>query len=104
MPESLFDIVRAPLRALKKSNSILAFKDNAGAIRGYRITAFVSERPGRPARLIPKSVRWHITCTAETHNHPTLIAPFPGAETGSGGRIRDNSAAGRGSLPLAPAL
>ena len=25
----------------------------------------------------------------ETHNHPTAIAPFAGAATGSGGEIRD---------------
>ncbi|HCK91652.1 MAG TPA: hypothetical protein DHW71_01625, partial [Gammaproteobacteria bacterium] len=25
----------------------------------------------------------------ETHNHPTAIAPFPGAATGAGGEIRD---------------
>lgn len=28
----------------------------------------------------------------ETHNHPTAIAPFPGASTGSGGEIRDEGA------------
>ncbi len=35
----------------------------------------------------------------ETHNHPTAIAPFPGAGTGSGGEIRDEGAVGRGSKP-----
>jgi phosphoribosylformylglycinamidine synthase len=37
----------------------------------------------------------------ETHNHPTAIAPFPGAATGSGGEIRDEGATGRGSKPKA---
>ncbi len=101
MPESLFDLIRAPLLALGTSNSVRAFDDNAGAIQGPLVEALVSECPGRPSRLIRRSGRWHITCTAETHNHPTLVAPYPGAETGAGGRIRDNSAAGRGSLPLA---
>jgi phosphoribosylformylglycinamidine synthase len=32
---------------------------------------------------------FHPTLTAETHNFPTGIAPFPGAETGTGGRLRD---------------
>ncbi|MES2211956.1 MAG: phosphoribosylformylglycinamidine synthase, partial [Pseudomonadota bacterium] len=36
---------------------------------------------------------------AETHNHPTGIAPFPGAATGSGGEIRDEAATGRGAKP-----
>ena len=35
----------------------------------------------------------------ETHNHPTAIAPDPGAATGSGGEIRDEGATGRGSKP-----
>ena len=37
----------------------------------------------------------------ETHNHPTAIAPYPGAATGSGGEIRDEGAVGRGSKPKA---
>jgi phosphoribosylformylglycinamidine synthase len=101
MPESLFDIVRAPLRAIPGEHSVLAFRDNAGVMRGHVVSALVSEHPGRPSRLVLRNGRWHITCTAETHNHPTLIAPYPGAETGSGGRIRDNTAPGRGALPYA---
>ena len=31
----------------------------------------------------------------ETHNHPTAIAPFPGAATGAGGEIRDEGATGQ---------
>jgi phosphoribosylformylglycinamidine synthase len=101
MPESLFNVVRAPLRAIVDSNSILAFRDNAGVIRGREIAAFISECPGHPSRLVSRNGVWHIACTAETHNHPTLVAPYPGAETGSGGRIRDNTAPGRGALPYA---
>ena len=37
----------------------------------------------------------------ETHNHPTAIAPFPGAATGSGGEIRDEGATGIGAKPKA---
>jgi len=32
-------------------------------------------------------------------HHPTAIAPFSGAGTGSGGEIRDEGAVGRGSKP-----
>ena len=31
----------------------------------------------------------HILLSAETHTFPSGVAPFPGAETGMGGRIRD---------------
>jgi phosphoribosylformylglycinamidine synthase len=37
----------------------------------------------------------------ETHNHPTAIAPFPGAATGAGGEIRDEAATGTGAKPKA---
>jgi phosphoribosylformylglycinamidine synthase len=100
MPYTLFDLIRAPLKALGTThNSILAFNDNAGAIQGSEIVAFVPSEPGKPSPYILKTGLWHHAATAETHNFPTMIAPFPGAETGTGGRIRDNSAAGRGSLP-----
>lgn len=36
--------------------------------------------------------------TAETHNFPCAVAPYPGAETGAGGRIRDTHATGIGSM------
>lgn len=38
----------------------------------------------------------HLIFTAETHNFPTGVAPFSGATTGTGGRIRDVEAVGRG--------
>jgi phosphoribosylformylglycinamidine synthase len=43
---------------------------------------------------------YDITCTVETHNFPCGIAPFAGAETGAGGRMRDGASTGRGSLLL----
>ena len=46
-------------------------------------------------------MRYHIIFTAETHNFPSGVAPFPGAETGTGGRIRDVQATGRGALVIA---
>ncbi len=43
----------------------------------------------------------HTLMKVETHNHPTAIAPFPGAATGSGGEIRDEGATGTGGKPKA---
>jgi phosphoribosylformylglycinamidine synthase len=43
----------------------------------------------------------HPILTAETHNFPSGVAPFPGAETGTGGRLRDVQATGRGAHSLA---
>jgi len=99
MRETLFEIVQRPLKRLSSDNcSLVAFRDNAGVIRGFGTRLILPIIPGRPSemRILEKVI--HITCTAETHNHPTFVAPFPGAQTGSGGRIRDNTAVGRGGI------
>ena len=100
MPGSLMDLLRRPLDANPR-NSVIAFKDNSSAIDGYRIRTIVPERPGLPSPLVPAELDYHVLFTAETHNFPSGVAPFPGAETGAGGRIRDVHAAGRGSLVVA---
>src|SRR5205823_520879 len=48
-----------------------------------------------------RSDRTHILMKVETHNHPTAIAPHPGAGTGAGGEIRDEGATGTGARPKA---
>ncbi len=99
MQETLFEIVQRPLKNLGSENcSLVAFRDNAGVIQGFGTRLILPVTPGKPSemRLMEKVI--HITCTAETHNHPTFVAPFPGAQTGAGGRIRDNSAVGRGGI------
>lgn len=99
MEDTLFSIVQRPLKALGENNrSIVAFHDNAGVLQGFHTQLLLPENPGFPSRMSVLHRLVHITCTAETHNHPTFVAPFSGAETGSGGRIRDNSAVGRGGV------
>ncbi|VVC98983.1 unnamed protein product [Leptidea sinapis] len=51
--------------------------------------------------LAQKTVESDIIFTAETHNMPTAVAPFSGATTGTGGRIRDVQGVGRGGHPVA---
>jgi len=100
MPETLMEIVKSTLRA-NPSNSVIAFKDNSSGIRGYDCWTIIPEQPGKPAPFRNQKVQYHIIFTAETHNFPTGVAPFPGAETGTGGRIRDVQATGRGGLVVA---
>ncbi|MBX4197760.1 phosphoribosylformylglycinamidine synthase [Candidatus Parcubacteria bacterium] len=100
MSKTLFELVQEPLKRLGDNNvSLVAFRDNAGVIKGFWTEVLLPEDPGQPSvlRLTRKYV--HNTDTAETHNHPTGVAAFPGAQTGAGGRIRDNSAVGCGGLP-----
>ncbi|BCB95678.1 phosphoribosylformylglycinamidine synthase [Dissulfurispira thermophila] len=100
IPESLMQIVKEPYRR-NPCNSIIAFKDNSSAIRGYTINTILPDNPLRPSPFKKTEATYHIIFTAETHNFPTGVAPFPGAETGTGGRIRDVHATGKGSLVIA---
>jgi len=83
------------------TNSTIAFRDNSSAIRGYVVEVLAPTDSTKPSSMAPSSVDYDITFTAETHNFPTGIAPFAGAETGTGGRLRDGHATGRGSLVIA---
>lgn len=98
---SMMDLVQLTLTDHNRGNSLVAFCDNASAIKGTVVQHLLPKTPGKPSNLLPKSVATHISFTAETHNFPTGIAPFQGATTGVGGRIRDTQAIGRGGLFVA---
>jgi phosphoribosylformylglycinamidine synthase len=100
MPGDLISMIKQTLDR-NPGNSVIAFRDNSSAIRGYDIETIAPERPGRVSRFIKKSASYHVIFTAETHNFPSGVAPFPGAETGTGGRIRDVQATGRGGIVIA---
>ncbi len=100
VPGNLMKIIKQTLDA-NPGNSVIAFKDNSSAIRGYRIETIIPEQPGCVSRFKEAKRDYNIIFTAETHNFPSGVAPFPGAETGTGGRIRDVQATGRGSLVIA---
>jgi phosphoribosylformylglycinamidine synthase len=95
-PKDLIAMIQEPLEA-NRGNSVIAFHDNSSAIRGYPIRTILPAQPGEPAPFVLTDLDHHVIFTAETHNFPSGVAPFPGAETGTGGRIRDVHAAGRGS-------
>ncbi|RZC92671.1 hypothetical protein C5167_007592 [Papaver somniferum] len=83
------------------NNSVIGFKDNSSAIRGFLVKQLRPSQPGLTSPLTPSPHDLDILFTAETHNFPCAVAPFPGAETGAGGRIRDTHATGRGSYVVA---
>jgi phosphoribosylformylglycinamidine synthase len=100
IPHHLIALIKGTLDA-NPNNSIIAFRDNSSAIRGYSISTIVPAVTGRPSPFVATEALYHAIFTAETHNFPSGVAPFPGAETGTGGRIRDVHATGRGSLVVA---
>ncbi|CAK8998999.1 Probable phosphoribosylformylglycinamidine synthase [Durusdinium trenchii] len=101
MPLTLFQWVKRPLKE-RISNSVIGFHDNSSALRGYSHTNFMpSGSVAQPGAFQEVARDYDITLTVETHNFPCGIAPFPGAETGAGGRIRDGESTGKGSLVVA---
>jgi len=98
--ETLMEIIKSPLIG-NPSNSIIAFKDNSSGIKGYNVWTIIPKHPGICSAFYREKFTYHLIFTAETHNFPSGVAPFPGAETGTGGRIRDVQATGRGGLVIA---
>jgi phosphoribosylformylglycinamidine synthase len=76
--DSLFGMIRAT-HAAHPSGTVVAYADNAAVIEGATATRF---HPRDGARYAGEPERTHVLMKVETHNHPTAIAPFPGAATG----------------------
>ncbi|MDE2208973.1 MAG: phosphoribosylformylglycinamidine synthase [Betaproteobacteria bacterium] len=96
-PQSLFAMIRAT-HAAHPQGTLVAYEDNASVIEGAVVDRFHPDAGGLYAA---HRGRVEILMKVETHNHPTAIAPFPGAATGAGGEIRDEGATGRGAKPKA---
>jgi phosphoribosylformylglycinamidine synthase len=77
MPHNLMDLVKAPLEAHPR-NSVVAFEDNSSAIRGFEAMPVLPLNPGGPSALAPQKRHWDLLLTAETHNFPCAVAPYPG--------------------------
>jgi phosphoribosylformylglycinamidine synthase len=59
---------------------VSVFKDNAGVVRFDE--------------------HWNVAFKVETHNHPSALEPYGGANTGVGGVIRDTLGTGLGAKPI----
>ncbi len=123
-PASLFEMIKAT-HAAAPQGTVVAYRDNAAVIEGRPGQAFgaysgAGTQAAASAGMHDEGagsgpIAWavggveyarreqtlHMVFKVETHNHPTAIAPFPGAATGAGGEIRDEGATGRGARPKA---
>ena len=98
-PDTLFGMIRNT-HAHTPEHTLSAYSDNAAVVDGYAARRFRPDTRTHEYRAEP--VADSAFCIkVETHNHPTAIAPFPGASTGAGGEIRDEGATGRGGKPKA---
>lgn len=95
-PKSLFKMIRNTYE--NHSDDILsAYSDNAAVLRGAEGGRFFADSTTKEYGYTKEPI--HSVIKVETHNHPTAIAPFAGAATGTGGEIRDEGATGRGAKP-----
>jgi phosphoribosylformylglycinamidine synthase len=89
--KSLFSMIRHT--AEKNPEGILsAYSDNASVAEGSNAAVFM--RNAKTGEYAYTQEDAHLLMKVETHNHPTAIAPYSGAATGSGGEIRDEGATG----------
>jgi phosphoribosylformylglycinamidine synthase len=93
---TLFQMIRNT-NELGGENVLSAYSDNAAVVAGHEAGRFYPDPQTNEYGYSQEPI--HLLMKVETHNHPTAIAPFPGAGTGSGGEIRDEGAVGRGSKP-----
>ena len=117
---SMMNLIQKPyykyINKNTKHNSLIAFNDNASAIKGYDTIILKNNNGLQTGNELNNDnelktisnleydkmqIKQNITFKAETHNFPTAISPFPAAETGVGGRIRDTVSIGRGGINIA---
>ncbi|MGZ5078497.1 MAG: phosphoribosylformylglycinamidine synthase [Usitatibacter sp.] len=97
MDLSLFQMIRNTHQQNPRG-TIVAYSDNSAVMEGAEIDRFYPDATGAWKHHRDLT---HILMKVETHNHPTAIAPHPGAGTGAGGEIRDEGATGTGGKPKA---
>ena len=95
--KSLFGMIRNTYESGDSSDVLSAYSDNAAVIRGHQTRRWFPDPATGQFGFHDEPV--HILMKVETHNHPTAIAPYAGASTGSGGEIRDEGAVGIGARP-----
>ncbi len=93
--KSLFAMIRNTYHQ-HPEGLLSVYSDNSAVMAGYKGGRFYADENGKYVNSIEHRA---ILMKVETHNHPTAIAPHPGAATGSGGEIRDEGATGKGSKP-----
>ncbi|MSR32231.1 MAG: phosphoribosylformylglycinamidine synthase subunit PurL [Gemmataceae bacterium] len=81
LKETIFEATRSLRQSMGKDDwCVSVFEDNAGVIRFDE--------------------RHHLCFKVETHNRPSAIEPYAGANTGIGGVIRDPLGTGLGAKPV----
>ncbi len=92
---TLFGMIKHT-HATQPAGTLGAYKDNSSVLEGGGAARVLAANPSSHVYGF-EEVTQDMLIKVETHNHPTAISPAPGAATGVGGEIRDESATGTGS-------
>ncbi|RXN24302.1 phosphoribosylformylglycinamidine synthase [Labeo rohita] len=98
--ETLFSLIMGTQHH-SNQNNVIKFCDNSSGIKGMDLECMYPTNPAQASLYKTRHATRHVIFTAETHNFPTGVAPFSGATTGTGGRIRDVQSAGKGGHVIA---
>ncbi|KAG5312577.1 PUR4 synthase, partial [Acromyrmex insinuator] len=98
--QSLIDMIM-DTQNYSNSNNVIKFSDNSSAIEGFKIPVLRPINTFKCSNFHLENIKQHLIFTAETHNFPTGVAPFSGATTGTGGRLRDIQGIGRAGYYIA---
>ena len=85
---SLFSMIRNTHQQ-SPQGTLVAYSDNSSVFEGWPGNFFAVNQENGHHNYQHQASQLDILCKVETHNHPTAIAPYPGAATGVGGEIRD---------------
>ena len=87
-PHSLFGMIRHTEKT-SPQHTVVAYDDNAAVMEGHVVQRWLPQGFTNAPLYGARTDTAHVLMKVETHNHPTAISPFPGANTGAGGEIRD---------------
>ncbi|KRY91478.1 Phosphoribosylformylglycinamidine synthase, partial [Trichinella pseudospiralis] len=99
-PLSMLQMVK-DTQSFSTENNILKFSYGGSVIRGLNVLQMRPIDPTEASEFQILPVLSHIVLTAETNNFQAGICPSTGAATGTGSRIRNVHATGRGAYVVA---
>lgn len=106
-PETMMQILKSCSFSSSYPSTLVSFGKDGSAIRGTLSETLNSQHPNFPSPTVSSYQNKNPVCTMTTHNFPSGVTPFPGAElpsisgitnrTGVGGQIREVISTGNGA-------
>ena len=79
-PHTMSELLRSCKPTTEFPSTLISFGQDGSAIRGTLCEALTSTQPGQPSPVEPSYQNKNPVATVTTHNFPSGVTPFPGAE------------------------